>query len=633
MKSVILGTAGHVDHGKTALVEVLTGVNTDRWDEERRRGITIDLGFAPLPASAEDLEISVVDVPGHEDFVKNMLAGATGVDLLLLVVAADEGPMPQTREHLWIAHLLGVERGVVAVTKSDLVEPDWRDLVAESVREEIEKVFGPNGWPLTHVSALTGEGIEELQRTLLDAARRVRARRDDDLFRMPLDRSFSVRGVGTVVTGTVWSGAIDVGATVRVLPADRHVRVRGAQAHGRDVARAAAGQRAALALVGIERSQIGRGDVLTADPVWRTSLFLDARLRLVPDSPWPLKNWQRVRFHLGTAETLARVILYEGRRLEPGASAAVQLRLERPVVARAGDRFVLRFYSPVTTIGGGVVLDPWAPRRGRLGPDGAEDLGVALEADAEERVRRAVAGGSEGASETDLAVKVGVNRSDLHTILSSLAAAGALRAVGGRWFAKEAFERARDAVLTALALGHERDAGARGVSLESLRRSVGKPVGLVDAVLADLQRQDAIRIEGSTAALPDHVPRLRPHQDTVAEAARDRIRRARLAPPAVGELAAALGMGEEDLLPVLKFLARRGELVPVTPDLYFHDEAIGVAREKLRTLLAEGRAAAPSELRQALGVTRKYLIPLLEYLDATGFTRRTPEGRVLRDLT
>ncbi len=343
MKSVILGTAGHVDHGKTALVEALTGINTDRWEEERQRGITIDLGFAPFPPGPGGLEISVVDVPGHEDFVKNMLAGATGMDLLLLVVAVDEGPMPQTREHLWIARLLGVEQGVVAISKCDLADADWRDLVAESVGEELGRIFPGSDWPVHRVSTVTGEGVDGLRSAVYEAAVRVRARRDDDLFRLPVDRSFSVRGVGTVVTGTVWSGRIESGAEVRVLPEDRRVRLRGIQVHGREAQSARAGQRAALALTGVERSEVGRGDLLTADPVWRASRCLEAGLMLMPECPWPLRHWQRVRFYLGTAETMARVVLHRRQALPPGEEAPVQLRLERPVVARAGDRFVLRF--------------------------------------------------------------------------------------------------------------------------------------------------------------------------------------------------------------------------------------------------------------------------------------------------
>ena len=631
MKSVILGTAGHVDHGKTALIEALTGINTDRWEEERRRGITIDLGFAPFPSGSADLAISVVDVPGHEDFVKNMLAGATGVDILLLVVAADEGPMPQTHEHLWIARTLGVQHGVAAVTKADLVDSEWRELVTDSVRDEITRVFGEHDWPVLSTSAVSRQGLDGLKDALVEAAGRVPARRDDDLFRMPVDRSFTVRGVGTVATGTVWSGAVDVGAEVEVLPAGHRVRVRGVQAHGDDVSRASAGQRAALALVGIGRSEVRRGDVLTVDPVWRSSYYIDVELHLIPDSPWPIKNWQRVRFHLGTAEAMARVVLYESDRLEPGATGLAQLRTEQPIVARAGDRFVLRFYSPVTTIGGGLVIDPWAKRRSRLAPRVADALRAGASLPPSDRVVQAVAVRSIGASELDLAVTAGVNRADLRKNLRSLADAGALREVGELWFTTETARSASEAVVAALTDGHARDSGAPGVSLESLRSALGYPVELINAVLSDLQRRGLIRVDRSWAALPDHVPSLRPHQQRLAEAARARIETAGLTPPAVSELAKEMSVAAEYLIPVLKFMAERGDLVPVTPDLYFDTQALLGARDRLRTLLAGGRAAAPSELREGLGVSRKYLIPLLEHLDAVGFTRRTPQGRVLKE--
>lgn len=632
MKSVILGTAGHVDHGKTALVEALTGTNTDRWEEERQRGITIDIGFAGLDTGDDDLEVSVVDVPGHEDFVKNMLAGASGVDLLLLVVAADEGPMPQTREHLWIARLLGVECGVVAISKADLVDQEWRDLVRESVAEELERVLEDGDWPVFPVSAVTGEGLAELGDAILDGARSTRARDDDDLFRMPVDRSFSVRGVGTVLTGTIWSGQVDVGAEIRCLPGEHVARVRGVQVHGRDCAFARAGQRAALALVGLERSAVGRGHTLVRDPVWRETRYLDARLYLVPDSPWTIKHWQRVRLHLGTAETMARVVLYGRERLEPGGSALVQLRLEGPVVARAGDRFVIRFYSPVTTIGGGVVVDPWARRRARLSESAETELRALSEAQGSERLRLAIAGCVEGAAADELALRAGESPTTIEALLRELEADGAVRRVRDRWFGESILEDARGVLLDMLAKGHARDAGARGLSLQSLRSAAGHPAALVDAALADLERQGRLRIEGSLAALAEHVPELDAARQATADAALHRIREAGLAPPTVKELTAELRVRGDELLQSLRFLAERGDLVPVTADLYIDPEAVKVARERVRRALGRGSPASPSQLRDALGVSRKYLIPLLEYLDATGFTRRTPGGRVLKGL-
>ncbi|UCC47829.1 MAG: selenocysteine-specific translation elongation factor [Gemmatimonadota bacterium] len=632
MKSVILGTAGHVDHGKTVLVEALTGVNTDRWEEERQRGITIDLGFARFPTDSKELEISVVDVPGHEDFVKNMLAGATGIDMLLLVVAADEGPMPQTREHLWIARLLGVERGVAAVSKCDLVDVDWRVLAKESVRDEIAAVMGAVDWPVVAVSAVTGEGVDELNARIQEVARSVRARSDDDLFRLPVDRSFSVRGVGTVVTGTVWSGRIKAGAEIRILPADCEARVRGIQVHGADVQVARAGQRAALALAGVQRSQVRRGDWLTNDAVWRTTRYLNARLELLPDSPRPVKHWQRVRFHLGTAETMARVVLDERELLHPGDGAVVQLRLEEPVVARCGDRFVIRFYSPVTTIGGGVVIDPWASRHGRFREGEAAQHRALAALEGKERVHRVLTGLSDGASAAELAVLAGATPSELDRDLRSLATEGSIRELGERWYSEDGLRDARDSLLESLAREHARDVAAAGVSLESLRSAIGRSPGLVNAILADLQREGTIRIEGSVAALAGHVPRLLPEQERLAAAARDRIRAAGLTPLALKELAGVLGVPEHECLSVLKFLAGRGELVAVTPDLYFDSGAIRRMRARVGEMLAGGRVATPSQLREAFGVSRKYLIPLLEYLDASGFTRRVPAGRVLREV-
>ena len=631
MKSVIVGTAGHVDHGKTVLVEALTGVNTDRWDEERERGITIDLGFAPFPAADEGLELSVIDVPGHEDFVKNMLAGATGVDVLLLVVAADEGPMPQTREHLWIARLLGVETGVVAITKSDLVDEEFLTLVADSVRDEMMKIFPDNDWRIVPVSARTGEGIDELRSAVVEAAGRARARRDDDLFRMPVDRAFSVRGVGTVATGTVWSGAVSTGNEVRVLPRERLARVRGVQVHGATLDRATAGQRAALALVGVELSQLARGDVLTANTVWRPTRYLDAELLLLADSPWPLKYWQRVRFHIGTAETMGRVVLFDRDRLEPGDRALVQFRLERPVVARAGDRYVVRFYSPVTTVGGGSVVHPWARRHGRMSDDAMQRMRSVAEGDEKRRLLHVVGELREGASEDELAILVGTPPADLSGDLAEAAAAGTLRAIGGRWYEAAAVDEARRALTAEISSAHTRSADAPGVSLESLRSTLGAPPELINAALSDLQMDGTIRVEGSLAALADHVPRLSDAQKAVALAALARISEAGLAPPAVKDLAAELGVPADRFLAVLKFLQGEGALVAVTPDLYYDFGAIKEVKQRVKATLGRGRTATPSELRQALGISRKYLIPLLEYLDAEGFTRRSGEGRMLRE--
>jgi selenocysteine-specific elongation factor len=383
--------------------------------------------------------------------------------------------------------------------------------------------------------------------------------------------------------------------------------------------------------VGLERSQIGRGDTLVGDAIWRETRYLDAKLQLVPDSPWTLKHWQRVRLHLGTAETMARVVLYGRERLEPGNSALVQFRLEGPITARAGDRFVIRFYSPVTTIGGGVVLDPWAERRGRLSETAAAELRALAEARGKERLRLAISASDEGAAANELAVRVGESPSTIDGLLRELEAEGALRQVRDRWFSEANLDAARRSLVDMLAAGHARDPGARGLSLESLRSAAGRPAGLVDAALADLERRGLVRIDGSLAALAEHVPQLNAARRATADTAARRIKDAGLTPPTVKELAAELGVRDDELLPSLKFLAERGELVAVTADLYLDPRALGEAKQRVRRVLSGSGAASPSQLRQALGVSRKYLIPLLEYLDLSGFTRRTPDGRVLRD--
>jgi selenocysteine-specific elongation factor len=376
MKHVILGTAGHIDHGKTTLVKALTGTDTDRLPEEKARGITIDLGFAHLQLA--DLSVGVVDVPGHEALIRNMLAGATGFDGVLLVVAADEGIMPQTHEHFAIAELLGIERLIVAITKCDLVDPDWLELVQTEVGEWLSHTPFARA-PVIATSATAESGIAELREALLNELSKAAERRTTDLFRMPVDRVFTVRGTGTVVTGTVWSGSAARDDAARVLPGARTVRIRGCQTHGSAVDRAYAGERAAFAIAGSDRGDLVRGDVLVLEDAWQAVDTVTARVRTLADVQ--LKHRQRVRVHLGTAEVMARVVLLGDQWL--------QLRLEAPLVARAGDRFVLRSYSPVATIAGGIVADVARVRK-RLTPEESNWLTQVIDGDANQRVAAAV---------------------------------------------------------------------------------------------------------------------------------------------------------------------------------------------------------------------------------------------------
>src|SRR5437667_796839 len=362
LRRFVIGTAGHIDHGKTALVKALTGVDADRWEEEKRRGITIDLGFAPLPLG-DAMQARVVDVPGHEGFVRNMLAGATGIDVALLVIAADEGLMPQTEEHLAIVELLGVRRGIPVITKRDLVDAEWLELV----RGEVSTRLGASRvrWDESvATSVVTGEGLADLRDALRRVAGDLVERPADDLFRLPIDRVFAVAGAGTVVTGSTWSGSVRVGDTVQLLPPGREARVRSIEVHGQTAERAVPGRRTALALVGVDKSDLTRGHVAVTGPGWQATKLIDVAAELLPTARKPLASRTRVRVHLGTAEVLARAV--QTRAIGPGQRGMARLMLETPVVARGGDRFVLRLVSPVTTIGGGVGLDPFSPPHTRL---------------------------------------------------------------------------------------------------------------------------------------------------------------------------------------------------------------------------------------------------------------------------
>ena len=616
-RHVVIGTAGHVDHGKTALVEALTGVDTDRWEEEKRRGITIDLGFARLPL--DGIEASVVDVPGHEDFVRNMVAGATGIDLALLVVAADEGVMPQTREHLSILEFLGIPVGVVAVTKSDLAEPEWLDLVLEDVRDHTSRSGGTVAWedPIP-VSSRTGEGLDRLRETLGRVAAGAASGDATDLFRMPIDRAFSVAGAGTVVTGTTWSGTVCTGAEVRVLPADRQGRVRSIEVHSRSTECAAPGRRTALALVGVDREAATRGNFVVADPGWTASRRIDVEVTLLPDGR-PLTQRSRVRFHLGTAEVMARVTPAAGD-IPPGGTGVVRLRLEDPLVCRWGDRGILRSYSPVTTVGGCVVVDPAPeprPRRPSADPDRRSP----------DPVRRVAAlvrsRGTRGLLVADLPVRMGIHPESLDEFRRALAAADVV-GEGDLLLSGEVVRTANRAVLEAVTRFHETDPLRPGLPLEAFRRAAGSPA-LADRVRRDLEAAGEIEVHHGAVRLAGRTERL----DGVHAEYADRLRKALRDAGRQGLVAADLEgkVPESGFRAVGEFLVRQGEVTRVGNDRYFLTESLKEAAAAALRCVAEAGEATPAELRDALGVSRKYLIPLLEWMDAQGITVRAGDVR------
>ncbi|HYK82717.1 MAG TPA: selenocysteine-specific translation elongation factor [Gemmatimonadales bacterium] len=620
----VIGTAGHIDHGKTALVKALTGVDTDRWEEEKRRGITIDLGFAPLPLG-DDVEASIVDVPGHEGFVRNMLAGATGIDVALLVVAADEGIMPQTEEHLAIVELLGVRRGIPVLTKRDLVEADWLELVRADVEERLRRSRVRWAAPVP-TSALTGAGLDELRTALRRVAEDLVARPAEDAFRLPIDRVFAVAGAGTVVTGSTWSGTVAVGEAVRLLPLGREARVRSIEVHGHAAAQAVPGRRTALALVGVDKSELARGHVAVTGPGWQPTTALDAAVELLPGARKPLAPRTRVRVHLGTAEVLARVV--HVRAVAPGERGVARLVLEGPLVARGGDRFVLRSFSPVTTIGGGVVLDPFPPPRSRL-----RRRRLTAEQEAPARLGAfAAEAGLSGLAADGLAVRLGVLPRRVTAVIA--AAPGALVTLGDTVVAQEAVAAEATRLAEVLRRYHGEHPLDPGMSLQALRAAVGAPpppAAVVDAVLAHGTRHRLFEIAESVVRRVGWRPALDARASDARAQLGQRLTAAGWQVPTLSELEHEFPGAPVRAL--LAHLARDGAVEQMDQERYAATAALAQFRGALEAALAELGSATPAALRDRFGLTRKYLIPLLEWADRRGITRRSGDARVLTRLT
>jgi selenocysteine-specific elongation factor len=631
MKHVVVGTAGHIDHGKTSLVKALTGTDTDRLPEEKARGITIDLGFAFLE-EPDGLVIEIVDVPGHERFVKNMLAGVGGIDLALLVIAADEGIMPQTREHLAICQLLRIKSGMVALTKADLAEPDWIELVRDDVATLVRNTFLA-GCPIVPVSVKTGTGLAQLRRALAELARAVPPKATDQTARLPIDRVFTVKGFGTVVTGTLTAGTVAVDDKVEVYPRGVQSKIRGLQVHGKAVERSAAGQRTAVNLQAVERAAIERGDVLAPPGSLVPTLLADATLELLPDAPRPLKTRDRVRFHAGTQEVMARVLLVNREALEPGQASYGRFRLEAPVVALPGDRFVIRSYSPIVTIGGGTLLDIAPPRFKRKAPALFAHLTL-LETAApaqvlEEHLKQA---GPAGARAADLRARTAFGPERLKTLLQELVQAGAIVAVDREWYLhREANERLRSQTLALLEAFHAENPLRAGISREELRSRAGNAQERVFAqLLASLEAEGLVRSEKDQVRLAAHEIKLSPEQERIVKGLEADFLKAGAAPPSPEEALARLGVQGTEKHELFQLLVSDRRLLRVKESLYFHADALRAIQDKVVAHLREKKDIGPGDVKDLLGISRKYAIPLMEYFDAQRVTVRQGERRVLR---
>jgi len=628
---LVFGTAGHVDHGKSALVLALTGTDPDRLAEEKAREMTIDLGFAFLSLPGLPDMAAIVDVPGHEMFVRNMVAGATGIDAAIFVVAADEGVMPQTVEHLEVLRQLKIQAGVIALTKRDRVS-------AEKLRQTTEEVRAfLAGSPfeaaaIVPVSSITGEGLPELRQELARLAQSVRSRPAEGIFRLPVDRVFTLKGVGTVVTGTVISGALQVGEMVTCLPAGRQLRARALQVHGGKVERVLAGQRAAINLADVAKEDLHRGDVLATPGSLASTLMIDARANLSAGVRRPLEQRARVRVHHGTAEAMARVVLLEGDTLAPGESALTQLRLESPLAPLSGDPFVLRSYSPMLVIGGGTVVDPHPPKRRRAG--GSLELEEREGLPAAEMVlgllRRAAA---RGVRFDEMRVQCGLPAADLRFMLEELAADG--RVCPGRrdlWFSSEAIEDMKLALATRLAELHAEEPLRTFAPLNAVAGPLASSPEERECfrVALDLLASGGLAVvAGERLRLASHRPVWQGKNARAREAILGAARARGLAAPTAAEIAVTVGLDEKECERVLEALADSGELHVLAPGLYLHPEVMAEARAQVRRHLEQHGTLTVAECRELLGASRKYLLPFLEQLDREGLTVRRGDYREL----
>jgi len=627
MKSVIVGTAGHIDHGKSALVKALTGTDPDRLEEEKRRGITIDIGFAHLELPSpggEMLRLGFVDVPGHERFVRNMLAGVGGIDLVLLVIAADESIKPQTREHFDICRLLGIQRGITVLTKSDLVDRDTLEVVRLEVEDFLQGSF-LEGAPILAVSSKTGAGLEELKRELVQAAGGTHQRDANALARLPIDRVFVMKGFGTVVTGTLLAGTIAKEEELELFPGQRRVRVRGAQVHGQPAERATAGQRTALNLAGVSKEELARGMMLAPTNTFRTTRRTDVSLALLP-SARPLKDRARVHLHAYTAETVAEVVLYGGKQLAPGQSGFAQLRTAEPMLLLPGDRFILRQFSPVVTIGGGTVRDA-APLAGTGAKANAETLlpvlanGTAPEILAARVARRGQAGLALG----DAVAETGWRQALVEAKAASLQ--GKLLRFGDVLMAQEAFSQAQRETLAAVEEFHRANPLVAGISKEELREKLGLSPEVFGAVLEALLREKKLAATGEQVR---SAGRSLVFKDEEAESKRtieQAFSGAGLKVPALKDVLAGLRVDKATAQKIVTLLLRDKVLVKISDDLVFHRRALEELRQRVNAYKAKSAKIGVAEFKDLTGVSRKYAIPLLEYLDRERVTRRVGDQR------
>ncbi|MBN2466959.1 MAG: selenocysteine-specific translation elongation factor [Deltaproteobacteria bacterium] len=635
MSQIILGTAGHIDHGKTALIKALTGIDLDRLKEEKERGITIELGFASLSLAFHQT-IGVVDVPGHERFVKRMVAGAGGIDIVLLVIAADDGVMPQTREHFDICQLLGIKRGLIAVTKTDLVEPEWLELVKDDITRLVRGTFLENA-PIVPVSSVTGEGIPHLLSALEQIVPAIAEKRTDGFCFMPIDRIFTMKGFGTVVTGTLLSGTITVGDTVEVLPNGYSAKVRGIQVYNAAVETSLAGQRTAVNLQGLEKASLKRGDILSYPDELRPTNRLDARLELLPGAPYPLKHGGGVRLHLFTMQTPARIISYEGNILEPGGSYFVQFRFPEPVVSIPGARFVVRNLDATRTVGGGQILCCHPPRHRRNDPATLRWFRVLQDKDVAIAITTlATVCGHMGITQKELLRQVDVPVQELDATWQDLLNKKLIVEIAPdshRIIHHEtllAYERNVETILKAF---HHNNPLKPGMLLEETKHRSGLDGydKFFDFLIQTMQRNRILTITGDTIRHASHAISLTPEQTKLKAEITSLLTTHGLTPPTFRDLVTNCKVSPGEVKNLLELMSKEKTVTKINEDLFFAQSHIAELTKKVVQHLKVCKELTPASFKEMTGISRKYLIPLLEYFDKEKITIRIGDKRILRE--
>jgi selenocysteine-specific elongation factor len=625
-KHLILGSAGHVDHGKTTLIKAMTGINPDRLKEEQERGLTIDLGFAHITLPC-GIQVSIIDVPGHERFLKNMLAGAGCIDIAMLVIAADEGVMPQTREHLEILEILETKYGVVALTKIDMVEKDWVDLVEDDVRAALQGTFLADS-PIVRVSGVSGDGVQELIGQLDRMAREIQQRSIEGPFRMPVDRVFTITGFGTVVTGSLVSGTLHVGDPIRVQPQNVETRARQIEVHGKKMQAAYAGTRVAVNLAGLDTEDLGRGSVLVPPGFIEPTKTLDASVAVLRSSPKPITNRLRVRVHIGSAEVLGRVVVLGQEQIAPGEKGLVQIRLESPVAAARGDRFVLRLYSPTYLLGGGVVLDPRAGKHKRMDEGVVGRLEHALEGDPVQIVEDVLASAPAGLVKVDLIKRSQLPEASATSAIQELKSAGKVIEQSGRVASLGALDGASARVRSVIEAYHKANSTKPGMPKEELRGQLGSWVdqkGFAFLIGMMAQKGEIVASE-ATVRMPDHKPTLSGAQQTLAAAIERDYLTSGANPPFLADTLKKHGPGARD---IIALLVDEGKLIRINPEIIFHTQALADAESALRAYLTQHGQITVAEFRDVISSSRKYVVPLLEYFDDHRVTERQGDLRCL----